>query len=90
MGPERQGRRQGWRPCEGQVDFLQLCLLVKQPSSSDFERHYETSRGFDYEWGFTYGSHGRVLQLNLESGEITNATIPEEYVRPPYREGWSL
>ena len=28
-----------------------------------------------------------VLKLNPESGEITNATIPEEYVRPPYREG---
>lgn len=33
---------------------------------------------------------GRVLQFNPESGENTNATIPEEYVRPPYREGWSL
>ena len=33
---------------------------------------------------------GRVLQFNPESGEITNTTIPEEYVRPPYREGWSL
>ncbi len=33
---------------------------------------------------------GRVLQFTAESGEITNATNPEEYVRPPYREGWSL
>ncbi len=33
---------------------------------------------------------GRVLEVDPASGRITNMTIPEEYVRPTYREGWSL
>lgn len=33
---------------------------------------------------------GRTLELNPSTGQITNATIPEEYLRPTYREGWSL
>jgi hypothetical protein len=30
------------------------------------------------------------LDLNPETGQVTNAKIPEEYVRSDYRSGWSL
>ena len=33
---------------------------------------------------------GRVLELNPETGQVANATIPEEYIRPTYRSGWSV
>jgi predicted dehydrogenase len=33
---------------------------------------------------------GRTLELNPETGEITNIKIPEDYIRPAYRSGWSL
>lgn len=33
---------------------LRLCLLVKETGPSDFEYLYDTPRGFDYEWGYTY------------------------------------
>jgi predicted dehydrogenase len=32
----------------------------------------------------------RTLELDPATGRITNANIPEEYVKPTYREGWSL
>jgi predicted dehydrogenase len=32
----------------------------------------------------------RTLELDPATGRITNASIPEEYVKPTYREGWSL
>jgi hypothetical protein len=31
---------------------------------------------------------GRVLEL--ADGQITNTVVPEEYIKPLYREGWSL
>jgi hypothetical protein len=33
---------------------------------------------------------GRNLELNPETGDVTNVRVPEEYVRPSYRSGWSL
>ena len=33
---------------------------------------------------------GRALDLDPATGEILNTTIPNEYVTPGYREGWSL
>jgi predicted dehydrogenase len=33
---------------------------------------------------------GRTLDLNPDTGQILNAQIPEEYVRPRYRQGWFL
>ena len=33
---------------------------------------------------------GRTLELNPESGEITNVAVPDEWVTPRYRPGWSL
>jgi hypothetical protein len=33
---------------------------------------------------------GRTLELNPETGEITNIKVPEDYIRPTYRSGWSL
>ncbi|MGH7671742.1 MAG: Gfo/Idh/MocA family oxidoreductase [Gemmatimonadales bacterium] len=32
----------------------------------------------------------RPLEINPRTGEVTNSTIPDEYIRPPYRQGWSL
>jgi predicted dehydrogenase len=32
----------------------------------------------------------RTLELDPATGRITNANIPEEYVKPTYRDGWSL
>jgi len=33
---------------------------------------------------------GRTLEINPQTGEVTNTTIPEDYIRPQYRAGWSL
>ncbi len=33
---------------------------------------------------------GRTLELNPETGEVTNVKIPEEYLMPRYRAGFSL
>src|SRR5207247_1545588 len=33
---------------------------------------------------------GRVLEINPENGQVTNARVPEEYVRPTYRSAWTL
>jgi predicted dehydrogenase len=33
---------------------------------------------------------GRTLDVDPENGRVKNATIPEEYLRPTYREGWGL
>lgn len=32
----------------------------------------------------------QVLELNPNTGEVTNAKVPEDYVRTQYRSGWSL
>jgi predicted dehydrogenase len=32
----------------------------------------------------------RTLELDPSTGRITNANIPEDYVKPTYREGWNL
>ena len=32
----------------------------------------------------------RVLELDPDTGIVTNTNIPEEYIKPTYREGWSL
>ena len=32
----------------------------------------------------------RPLTLNPATGDVTNATVPEEFVRPAYRKGWTL
>ncbi|NIM51272.1 MAG: Gfo/Idh/MocA family oxidoreductase [Gemmatimonadales bacterium] len=32
----------------------------------------------------------KVLELDPQTGRITNTTIPEEYMKPELREGWSL
>jgi hypothetical protein len=31
---------------------------------------------------------GRTLEINPETGQVTNLRVPEEYVRPIYRSGW--
>jgi len=31
----------------------------------------------------------KVLELDPSSGQVTNTAIPEEYIKPSYREGWS-
>ena len=33
---------------------------------------------------------GQVLDINGQTGEIANASIPSEYTRPEYRAGWSV
>jgi predicted dehydrogenase len=33
---------------------------------------------------------GRNLELNPETGEVTNVKVPDAYLRPTYRAGWSL
>ena len=33
---------------------------------------------------------GRTLELNTATGEVTNCTVPDAYVKPNYRSGWSL
>ena len=33
---------------------------------------------------------GQVLDINGQTGEIANATVPAEYLRPEYRAGWSV
>jgi hypothetical protein len=33
---------------------------------------------------------GRTLEVNAETGQVTNVKAPEEYVRPSYRSGWTL
>ncbi|MBI1966895.1 MAG: Gfo/Idh/MocA family oxidoreductase [Gemmatimonadetes bacterium] len=33
---------------------------------------------------------GKTLELNPETGQITNTTVPEEFITPTYRAGWSL
>jgi predicted dehydrogenase len=33
---------------------------------------------------------GASLEIDAASGTVTNASIPEEYVTPTYREGWTL
>ena len=30
----------------------------------------------------------RVLELDPDTGVVTNSNVPEEYIRPVYREGW--
>jgi predicted dehydrogenase len=32
----------------------------------------------------------QVLEIDSQTGEVANATIPPEYVRPEYRSGWSV
>lgn len=33
---------------------------------------------------------GRTLEVDPDTGAIQNVEVPDEYVRPTYREGWSL
>jgi len=33
---------------------------------------------------------GRTLEMNPDTGAITNATPPSEWVNPTFRSGWSL
>jgi hypothetical protein len=32
----------------------------------------------------------QTLEINPQSGDVANAAIPAEYVRPEYRAGWSV
>ena len=32
----------------------------------------------------------RALEVNPENGQVTNVSVPEEYIHPHYRSGWSL
>jgi predicted dehydrogenase len=32
----------------------------------------------------------KTLELDPRTGQVTNTVIPEEYIKPSYREGWSL
>jgi len=32
----------------------------------------------------------KALDIDPQTGQVTNATIPEEYIKPTYRTGWSL
>jgi len=33
---------------------------------------------------------GRDLELNPETGVVTNVQVPEQYIKPEYRTGWML
>ncbi len=33
---------------------------------------------------------GQPLELDLEHGTVTNAKVPDEWIRPTYRKGWTL
>ena len=33
---------------------------------------------------------GRALEINPENGQVTNVSIPDEFIHPRYRSGWSL
>jgi predicted dehydrogenase len=33
---------------------------------------------------------GRVLEIDPQTGAVTNATIPDEWIMPRYRDGWRL
>jgi len=33
---------------------------------------------------------GRTLEVNPQTGQITNTQVPAEYITPTYRPGWSL
>lgn len=33
---------------------------------------------------------GKALEVNPQTGDITNVTVPAEFIRPTYREGWTL
>ena len=33
---------------------------------------------------------GRALEVNPQTGQITNVQVPAEYIQPAYRPGWSL
>jgi predicted dehydrogenase len=33
---------------------------------------------------------GRTLEFNPQTGEVTNFKVPDEWIRPEYRRGWSL
>ena len=33
---------------------------------------------------------GQPLELNPQTGIVTNVTVPEGYLKPMYRQGWSL
>jgi hypothetical protein len=32
----------------------------------------------------------KVLEIDPRTGEVTNTAIPEEYIKPEYRDGWTL
>ena len=32
---------------------------------------------------------GRTLEVNPQTGQITNVQVPAEYITPAYRQGWS-
>jgi hypothetical protein len=32
----------------------------------------------------------QALEIDPSTGQVTNAQIPEEYLNPVYREGWTL
>jgi predicted dehydrogenase len=33
---------------------------------------------------------GRTLEINPQTGEVTNLRVPKEWIEPEYRKGWSL
>jgi hypothetical protein len=33
---------------------------------------------------------GRTLEIDPQTGAVTNATIPDEWIMPRYRDGWRL
>jgi hypothetical protein len=33
---------------------------------------------------------GRPLEVNPATGQLTNARIPEDWILPEYRKGWSV
>ncbi len=33
---------------------------------------------------------GRALDVNPQTGDVTNLKVPDEYIKPMYRKGWSL
>jgi len=33
---------------------------------------------------------GQTLELNSAAGAVTNMTLPERWVTPEYRKGWTL
>ncbi len=60
-----------------------------EPAGSSFDGHSGPLTEMVLLGNFAVRS-GRAVEIDPETGEILTDGIPEEYFRPPYRDGWSL